>query len=1256
VALLNPLAIDRRILNARSVALSALVLILHLCSANSAFPQTSSTELVVQTGITENPLVAFSPDGTWFATGDKGRLVISDLHGHQLRTIQNTDAGGPGGGYISISANGTYAAVYDELSRQTSIWNVVSGESADAIDQWITQAPWKVPALFRSAAFSPHGNSLAVANMNGEIFVLDTADGHVIGTFAEYDTPNSEPGVTPTLVFSPDGDLLAASWGNHVRVWRWRSDKVLGDISAESVHTPNLDRKVNLVGFPGGGDPNQTARTAGLHLVAALAWSRDSSLLMLVHQDEANVLDVPSLKKKISVPAADGGLLWSGIFTPDNRIILGSAGPTVMADLTTWQTRVFPNSAANYKLKVDSTGGCDPSPCGFAPGTSARSFAFSPDGKLLLIGDNTGLRVLHYPDEAQENLITSVLSSIRQIQPLGARPVLAFGSAWPASEPLIFWDLVSGRPSPAFPDRKEDFQEHYSISGTGNRIAFVDGVSGILVWDINDNRQVQRFPYSDLPSSIALNPDGTMLALTSSNSLLLCEVVKKACALVELPLKDARPFARFTGKGSFLFVTLAMPNGIDRKFLLFDGHSGSFVRDISADTNRRQDYPIKWVQISDDEAVMAVSYENVKTVPSALGIERVDFSTGESLNYIYEKNAPGAVDARLSPSGRWIATTQLEFKMWDFATGAELFHVRTPSPVADIVFDPREKWVAVNTNRLGLLQSGGTPGGVIQFHSFQKGELLGTILLFASTRKDWLVTSPAGFFDGTPAAWDRGLWRFEDNTFRFAPIEIFFRNYYLPGLLPKILSGTLPEAPSVANINRVQPTVRIGGLSHDLGSRTVSIGVDVSNVVSQTQKDKNGAFLDSGVYDVRLFRDNQMVAEWPEPVPGSIEKSGPIVSDQDLQLWRRQHQVNLNSKGNATITFRNIRLPRRSGLDHVEFTAYAFNSDRVKSLITPPHPFSLPPSSQPVSRTAFLLSMGVNANQSRNLDLDFAVSSAEKARSLLRSKLQADYQQIVEITLYSDRDSDSDRIKSKTASKADLQAVLDLLAGRPVPLALRDEVDPRHQLRPATPDDAVVLFVASHGYADPQGIFYLMPYDTGSQNWGVTEDILTRCLTSPDPSDSCKQARDLLQHSVSSGDLTAWWNGVDAGQMIMILDTCHSGAIPGKEFRPAPLGDPGFGQLSYDKGMIILTASQPTQTERGESVSGGEGRTLLVDALDTVAQANPMHSLERWLQDTERQLPKLAKSLYPQLADENVQHPSLLNFSTETTSNANPTP
>jgi hypothetical protein len=351
----------------------------------------------------------------------------------------------------------------------------------------------------------------------------------------------------------------------------------------------------------------------------------------------------------------------------------------------------------------------------------------------------------------------------------------------------------------------------------------------------------------------------------------------------------------------------------------------------------------------------------------------------------------------------------------------------------------------------------------------------------------------------------------------------------------------------------------------------------------------------------------------------------------------------VDGAGGATVTFRNVRLPRRTGAGKVEFSAYAFNSDRVKSLTTPPQDYTLPlGSGLPLQRKAYLITMGVNANQSHNLDLDLAVSSAERARMLLRNKLLVDYQSIIETQLYSDYGPDH-RVGSKGASKTDLKVVLDLLAGRSVDPVLRNEVDPTHQLETATPDDAIVLYVASHGYADPQGTFYLMPYDTGP-NWGITEDTLTHCQSSHDRKFPCGKARDLLAHSVSSSDLASWWSGVDAGEMVMILDSCHSGAVPGKEFRPAPLGDPGFGQLAYDKGMEILSASLPAQTEKGEWLSGGEGRTLLVDALEVLAQADPDETLQEWLEDMEQQIPLTVRHLYPTLPDEDIQTPLLLDF------------
>jgi hypothetical protein len=61
-------------------------------------------------------------------------------------------------------------------------------------------------------------------------------------------------------------------------------------------------------------------------------------------------------------------------------------------------------------------------------------------------------------------------------------------------------------------------------------------------------------------------------------------------------------------------------------------------------------------------------------------------------------------------------------------------------------------------------------------------------------------------------------------------------------------------------------------------------------------------------------------------------------------------------------------------------------------------------------------------------------------------------------------------------------------------------------------------------------------------------------------------------------------------------------------------------------------------------VTGGEGRTLLVDALEKAAEANPQHKLEQWLHDAEQQLPIIAKKLYPSLNDDSVQTPVLLDF------------
>jgi hypothetical protein len=491
---------------------------------------------------------------------------------------------------------------------------------------------------------------------------------------------------------------------------------------------------------------------------------------------------------------------------------------------------------------------------------------------------------------------------------------------------------------------------------------------------------------------------------------------------------------------------------------------------------------------------------------------------------------------------------------------------------------------------------------------------------------NWVVVTPDGRFDTNNLDESKGLhWIMPDAPLRAFPLEIFMRDYYEPRLVSRVLKGSpLRPVRALQAINRELPMVKIVRVetSKDRPGQNekdfpplATVTVQVETVQSTAQKDAEGNFLQSGVYDLRLFRSGQLVAQWPDVTPEADANLGAIDSGEKRDAWRKLHEIHL-AGGKATVTLSNIRLPARIPGAKAGFTAYAFNTDRVKSLTTPSYDYALPVQvrAKPVGRRAYLITMGVNANQS-HWNLEVAVSSAERARGMLRRKLAQEFPEIVEVPLYSELAAESARVASSGARKAYFQAVLDLLAGRPVDLQLRQEIDPHSQLRAATPDDAVVIYVASHGFADPGGSFYIIPYDTGP-GWGLTEDVLAACSTQEDVSALCRQAKTFLSRSISSANLAAWWRGVDAGEAVMILDTCHAGAATGKEFRPGPLGDPGLGQLSYDKAMRILAASQPAQTEQGTWFEGGEGRTLLVEALETVARANPEWTLAEWLKGT----------------------------------------
>jgi uncharacterized caspase-like protein len=204
------------------------------------------------------------------------------------------------------------------------------------------------------------------------------------------------------------------------------------------------------------------------------------------------------------------------------------------------------------------------------------------------------------------------------------------------------------------------------------------------------------------------------------------------------------------------------------------------------------------------------------------------------------------------------------------------------------------------------------------------------------------------------------------------------------------------------------------------------------------------------------------------------------------------------------------------------------------------------------------------------------------------------------------------------------------LAGKPLdpPTVSTFPSDLVKQLRKAGSDDLLLIFFATHGYKQQSGEFYLFPCDTGG-----SDEI--------DP---------LLPNAISSSELSDWPRDIVAGDTVLLLDVCNSGAIAGKNFQPAPLGGHGQGQLSYEKGMRVLAA---TQDDNDAAASGLRKHGLLTWALiqkginEKEAVNEFTHrsiSIEHWLEYARSEVPELFLSEIPQ-GKRKVQRPLLLDFS-----------
>lgn len=149
---------------------------------------------------------------------------------------------------------------------------------------------------------------------------------------------------------------------------------------------------------------------------------------------------------------------------------------------------------------------------------------------------------------------------------------------------------------------------------------------------------------------------------------------------------------------------------------------------------------------------------------------------------------------------------------------------------------------------------------------------------------------------------------------------------------------------------------------------------------------------------------------------------------------------------------------------------------------------------------AFLVNVGVDEYDGQVVsDLSFASGDARLIQSALRSRLVKRGYQVIETPLTS-----PPREGESLATKKNIEKTIE---------RVRDA---------SGPDDLVLLSISSHGYTDSEGAFYVFPQNLGRESEGLDQEVLARCITSE--------------------DLSAWLRGVDAQELVLIMDTCHAAA------------------------------------------------------------------------------------------------------------------
>lgn len=1125
-----------------------------------------------------NSAFCFSPDGSLLSFHSGTIRQWEALTGRQLRS---TALKGRDFAFAAFSADTRSLVTVSQTMQSFAVWDTGTGAQIQSVAGGLDSA-----TSFHAAALSPDGRMLATGEeeraATGDVtklVVRDVASGRITQTIKVTEEKmdkrpsagsalnSSEP--IRIIRFSPDSRTIGMAIRDALYTQtigaaaQPRAAGQLNQIKFWDAATGRETKSFNVSAQGGGSQGALTRYTAA----SSFAFIADGKLCASTASEPSVKLFDTASGRNVSTLAGHAGEIISIAFSSDGR---QAATAGMDNTIRIWDVAT---AATTGRADVIRTLGNSAMPI--------TSMAYAQDGRSLAVGGSEAVNV--WEMTTGDSLRTVVLPSVvlNNIEDMmgGPQPV-AFSAggqfvAAGGADAVKVWETKTGREVKSIALASGKKAGNAALTRDGKMIALADARPAMIAQSAQSGATPQTSPSPQPPADPAAQKktgkqkekdarkqQEEMLKqmqqqMKSGKMPDMAEMQKMMEAMQRGEIGKAQDMASQMTASLGIASALPPPAGVR----LVDVGSGNEIRAITGQSGIGS-YTSPTVAFSADGRLLAIAAggRSIKIIESASGREVTTLAPDRGMQ-VYS--------VAFSPDGRTVAASLLEMKsgvnltapptdysfgeyytfalrLWDATTGREIATITDHvDNVMAIAFSPdgrtlasggfdakirlwdaqtgREKGMlaghnlavnAIDFSPDGKMIASGSADGSARLWDAQTGELL-AILVSVNKGADWLAITPDGLFDGTPAAWNQILWRFSPNIFDVSPVEVFFNEFFHPGLLAEIYSGKRPRASQdVSQKERRQPVVlltRADGQTSNVTTRAIKVRIDISEPQSNNATP-------AGARDVRLFRNGTLVKVWRgDALKGqrqtSLEATIPIVAGEN------------------------------------RLVAYAFNRDNVKSA----DGALTVAGAQELQRkgTLYVLAFGVNRYANEQYNLKYAVADAVSfAEEVQAQQTRLQNFERVEVIQLLDRD----------ATKANIMAALNRLTSSDTtakaPAALS-------KIQPARPEDAVIIYFAGHGTARGAR-FYLVPHDLG--------------YAGPRNSLNSSAMQQILAHSISDTELESAVEGLDAAQLMMVIDACNSGqALEAEEKRRGPMNSKGLAQLAYEKGMYILTAAQSYQ-------------------------------------------------------------------------------